>query len=126
VNLRAALLAYNDFTDLDNRGLVGIVWDVCHDLLGMRPKASLECLDRVAEDMTHSDICRGSTRCSTRKAFIHSIVLAGFTQPSFHKWHMLISVVLVVEARARRIGIHNAYLDHGDLPIVTLAGYLRR
>jgi hypothetical protein len=30
---------------------------------------------------------------------------------------MLISVVLVVEASARRIGIHNAYLDHGGLPV---------
>ncbi len=35
---------------------------------------------------------------------------------------MLISVVLVVEARARRIGIHNAYLDHDVLPDLTFAG----
>src|SRR5436190_2227741 len=42
----AGLSAYDDFTDLDHRGLVGIVRDVGHDLLGMRPKTGLERLDR--------------------------------------------------------------------------------
>src|SRR5258706_13254 len=50
--------AYDDFTDLDDRRLIGIVRDVCHDLFGMRPKTSLECVDRVAEEVTHSDIRR--------------------------------------------------------------------
>src|SRR5229473_7798998 len=72
----AASSAYHDFADLDDRGLVGIVWNVCHDLLGMRPKTSLECLDRVAEDVTHSDISCGSSGRSTREAFVYSIVLA--------------------------------------------------
>jgi len=34
-NMRQAASAYDDFTDLDDRGVIGIVWDVCHDLLGM-------------------------------------------------------------------------------------------
>jgi len=116
------LSAYDDFTDLDDRRLIGIVWDVCHDLFGMRPKTSLECVDRVAEDVTHSDIRRRSAGCSTRKALVNSVGLASIPHASFHEWHMLISVVLVVEARARRIGIHNAYLDHGGLPSWTFAG----
>src|ERR1700730_6309861 len=118
----AASSAYYDFTDLDDRGLVGIVWDVSHDLFGMRPKTSLECLDRFAENVAHSDIRRGSSRRSTREATVYSIVLASTIHASFHEWHMLISVVPVVEARARRIGIHNAYLDHGVLPSLTFAG----
>ena len=69
----AVLSAYDDFTDLDDRGLVGIVWDVCHDLLGMRPKTSLECLDGVAEDVTHSDIRRRSAGCSARKSLVNSV-----------------------------------------------------
>ena len=58
--------AYYDFTELNDRGLVGIVWDVSHDLLGMRSKTSLECVDGVTEDVTHSDIRRGSSGRSTR------------------------------------------------------------
>jgi hypothetical protein len=64
----AASSAYYDFTDLDDRGLVGIVWDVSHYLCGMRPKTSMECLDRFAEDVARSDIRRGSSRRSTREA----------------------------------------------------------
>jgi hypothetical protein len=79
------LSAYDDFTDLDDRGLVGIVWDVCHDLFGMRPETSLERLDRVAEDMTHSDICRRSAGCSARKALVHRIELA--------EWAIAVSAV---------------------------------
>src|SRR5229473_5268625 len=79
----AASSAYHDFADLDDRGLVGIVWNVCHDLLGMRPKTSLECLDRVAEDVTHSDIRRRSAGCSTRKALVNSVGLASITHASF-------------------------------------------
>src|SRR5207244_649584 len=48
---RSASSADDDLTDLDDRGLVGIVWDVLHDLLRMRPKSGLECLDRVTEDV---------------------------------------------------------------------------
>jgi hypothetical protein len=39
--------AYYDFTDLNDRGLVGIVWDVRHDFLGVRPKTSLECRKEI-------------------------------------------------------------------------------
>src|SRR5260370_39460943 len=89
----------------------------------MRPKTSLECVDRVAEDVTHSDIRRRSAGCSTRKALVNSVGLASIPHARFHEWHMLISVVLVVEARARRIGIHNAYLDHGAAPVWALPGH---
>jgi hypothetical protein len=34
---------------------------------------------------------------------------------------MLIPVVRVVEARALIIGVHNAYLDHGFLPVPAFA-----
>jgi hypothetical protein len=118
----AASSAYDDFADLDDRGLVGIVCDVCHDLRGMRPETSLERLDRVAEDVTHSDIRRGSAGRSTRKTLVHGIGLARIAHASFHEWHMFISVVLMVEARASRIGIHNTYLDHDVLPDLTFAG----
>ena len=115
------LSANDDFTDLDDRRLIGIVWDVRHNLLGMRPKTGLEGFDRVAEDVAHSDICRGSAGRSTGQTLVNRVGLASITHASFHEWHMLIPVVRVVEACARRIGIHNAYLDHGGLPVPTFA-----
>jgi hypothetical protein len=39
------LFAYDDFADLDDRILVGIVRDVRQDLLRVRSKATLKCLD---------------------------------------------------------------------------------
>ena len=59
IRILTAPSADDDFTDLDHRAQIGIVRNVAHDLLGMRAKPGLEGLDRVAEDVTHSDIGRG-------------------------------------------------------------------
>jgi len=106
------LSADDDFADLDHRGLVGIVRDISHDLLGMRPEAGLEGLDRVTEDVTHSDIGCGSPGCATGHALVDRVGLARIAHAGFHERHMLVAVVIVIEAPAWRIGIHYAYLDH--------------
>src|SRR3954454_10898455 len=106
------LSADDDFADLDDRGLVGIVRDVGHDLLGMRAKAGLEGLDRVAEDVTHSDIGGGCAGYATGHALVDRVGLARITHAGLYERHMLVAIVVVVEASPRCIGIHNAYLDH--------------
>src|SRR5690349_12834687 len=110
--VEATLSAYDDFTDLDDRRLVGVVRDIRHDLLGVRPEAGLEGFDRVAEDMTHSDIGGGCAGCAAGHALVDRVGLAGIAHARFHQRHMLVAVVLMVEACPGRIGIHYAYLDH--------------
>src|SRR5215213_3748442 len=106
------LSADDDFADLDDRGLVGIVGDICHDLGGMRPKAGLEGFDRIAENVTHADIGRGSAGGCTGHALVDRVGLTGITHAGFYERHMLVAVVIVVEACAGCVGIHYAYLDH--------------
>jgi hypothetical protein len=113
--------ADDDFTDLDHRAQIGIVRNVAHDLLGMRAEPGLEGLDRVAEDVTHSDIGRGRAGGSAGKALVHGVGLARVTHAGFQERHVLVPVVRVVEARARRIRIHHTYLDHGLLPHLMFA-----
>src|SRR5882724_5231865 len=83
----------------------------------MRAKARLEGLNRVAEDVTHPDIGRGRARRAPRNALVHGVGLARIAQPRLQQRHVLVAVIFVIEARARRVRIHNAYLDHGGLPV---------
>src|ERR1700712_4435868 len=65
--------ADDDFADLHDRRDVGIVLDVAHDLLGVRPEAGLERLDRVGEDMTHADIGRRRAGGAAAEALVDGV-----------------------------------------------------
>src|SRR5262249_16848799 len=108
-----ALSTDNDFADLDHRAYVGIVCNVGHDLLGVRPEAGLERLNRVTKDVAHSHIGCGSSGCSARKSFVDGVILAGIAHARLHERHVLVAIILVVEACALLVGVHNADLDHG-------------
>src|SRR5260221_19422 len=108
MNRETASSADHDFADLNHRGQVGIVRDISHDLLHVWPKAGLECLGGIAKDVTHCDIGRGSAGSSTGKALVHGVGLASIAETSLHQWHVLVAIILVVEARAWCIRIHDA------------------
>src|SRR5262245_14783716 len=86
------LLAHDDFADLYDRCLVGVVRDVRHNLLCVGSKTSLKRFHRIAEDVAHSNICCRSAGCSTCEALINGIILAASTHPGFHEGHMPISI----------------------------------
>src|SRR3954453_6186065 len=109
--------AHDDFTDLNDRRLVGVLWDICHNLRSVSAKTGLEFLNRLAENVAHPDVRSGSAGRSARKALVHGVVLARFTQSIFHQGHVLVPVIVVVEAGARHICIHNTYLNHDHLLI---------
>src|SRR5438876_11436321 len=71
-----ASFLYNDFADLHDRSNIGIVGDVSHNLLRVRSETFLERFDRVGEDVTHADVCRGSSRRSACKSLVHGVILA--------------------------------------------------
>src|SRR3954468_9237931 len=109
---KIAASAHDDFTDLDDRRLVGVLWDVRHNFRSVSPKTGLEFLNRLAENVAHPHVRSGSAGRSARKALVHGVVLARFTQSIFHEGHVLVPVIVVVEAGARHICIHNTYLNH--------------
>src|SRR3954454_12988475 len=117
---KIAASAHDDFTDLDDRRLVGVLWDVRHNLRSVSPKTGLEFLNRLAENVAHPDVRSGSAGRSARKALVHGVVLARFTQSIFHEG--LVPVIVVVEAGARHICIHNTYLNH-DLLLIGAAQF---
>src|SRR4051812_30413353 len=119
---KMAASAHDDFTDLDDRRLVGVLWDVRHNLRSVSPKTGLEFLNRLAENVAHPHVRSGSAGRSARKALVHGVVLARFTQSIFHEGHVLVPVIVVVEAGARHICIHNTYLNH-DLLLIDAARF---
>src|SRR3954454_7057152 len=119
---KIAASAHDDFTDLNDRRLVGVLWDICHNLRSVSAKTGLEFLNRLAENVAHPDVRSGSAGRSARKALVHGVVLARFTQSIFHEGHVLVPVIVVVEAGARHICIHNTYLNH-DLLLIGAARF---
>ena len=51
--------ADDDFADLDDGSQIGVVRNVCHDLIRMRTESCLEGLDGIAENVAHADVGRG-------------------------------------------------------------------
>src|SRR5882757_1649632 len=110
-----ASFTYNDFADLHDRRDIGVVLNITHDLLRMRPETGLEGFDGVGEDVTHANIGRGSAGCSASKTFVDGVVLASVAHTRFYQRHVLVPVIVVIEARTGVVGIHNTDLDHGFL-----------
>src|SRR4051812_20868304 len=111
------LLLDDDFADLHHRGDVGVVGDVAQDLLGVRSKTLLEGIDRVGEDVAHADIGGGIARRAAGKPLVDRVIFAGIPQAGLHQRHMLVAIVVVVEAGTGLVGIHDAYLDHRFLRV---------
>jgi hypothetical protein len=119
-------LTDNDFTDLNDRGLVGVIYNVSHDLLRVWPEASLKGLNGVAEDVAHAHVRGRCARRSAGKAFVNRVILAAVAHPALHERHMLVAVVLVVESCPRSVGIHHADFDHGLSPSIGVGNLRRR
>src|SRR5262245_3769646 len=119
------LSAHYDFAYLDNRGQVSVVSDVPHDLRRMRSKTGLKRFDRVAEDVAHSNVCRGGVRRSASEALVDRVVLTSIAQSGFDERHVLIPIVFVIEARSRCVGIHDAHLDHRSSPFGDFSDTMR-
>src|SRR5712692_6460108 len=108
--LDSHLLADHHLADLHHRTQVGVVRNVAHDLLGVRAETLLEGFDRVGIDVAHADVGGQRAGCTARQALVDGVELAPIAQPRLDQRHVLVTVVLVIESRARSVGIH-----HDDL-----------
>src|SRR5262249_40037085 len=105
-------LPNDDFADLYHRRDIGVIGYVAQDLVRMRSEASLKTLHRIAENMTHADIRCRAIRCTSRKTAVNRIVSAFVSHAGFHQRHVLVTIILVVEACSWCIRVHHGNFDH--------------
>src|SRR5262249_20787413 len=98
--------------DLKHGTHVGVVRKVASDLLRVGRKALLKRFDRVAEDVTHRHVRRGSSWRPAGQSLVDRVVLAAAAHARLQQRHVLVTVVLVVESGPGRIGVHHAHFDH--------------
>src|SRR5262245_51139626 len=92
---------HHHFAYLKYGGQVGVVRNVGHDLLCVRPEGCLKRLDGITEDVAHANVGRRGTGCAAGKPFVNGVVKTRVTQALLYQRHMLVAVVLVVEAGSR-------------------------
>src|SRR5690606_30925226 len=91
--------------------------------------SSLKGFDRVAEDMTHPDIRRRCAGRAASQSFVDRVVLAVVAHLAFNQRHMLVAIVVVIEAHAVGEWIRHADLYHllsPPCPVCTGASGLGR
>src|SRR4029453_2320418 len=108
---------YHHFAYLNDGGQVGVVRNVGHDLFRVRPEARLKRLDGITEDVAHANVGRRGAGCAAGEPFVDGVVETSVSQALLHQWHMLVTVVLVVETGSRRVRVHHADLDHHRPPV---------
>src|ERR1700736_2548411 len=113
---RRSTSPYDDFAYLNYRSLVGILRNVGHDFLRVRTKARLEGLDGLAEDVAHADVGRRCAWSAARETLVDRVVLAAIAHQALYQRHVFVTVVLMVESRPGRIGVHHADFDHRSSP----------
>src|SRR5450631_1110944 len=108
----------DDFADLDHRRQIGVVLDVGHDLLCIRPEAGLERLDALAVDVAHADIGRRRSGRCTRQTLVDRVGLAVLAHARLHHRHVFVAIVVVIESDPGGVRVHHADFDHGCLRVL--------
>src|SRR5262245_6694580 len=81
----------DDLADLEDRGQVGVVRNVAHNLLRVRPEGRLESLDGRAEDVAHADIGRGCAGCAAGQPLVHGVVQTCRAEALLDQGHVLVA-----------------------------------
>src|SRR5215470_1774633 len=103
---------HHHFAYLNDGSQVGVLRNVGHDLFRVRPEGRLKRLDGIAEDVAHAHVGRRGAGCTAGQPFVDGVVKTCPTHAFLYQWHMLVAVVLMVEAGSRSVRVHHADLDH--------------
>src|SRR4051812_17224421 len=110
-------MADNDLAYLNDRGEIGVVGDVGHDLFCVRAKAGLKAFHRVTEDMAHAHVGSRTAGLATGEAFVDGVIQAGIAHTRLYQRHVLVAIVRVVESCSCSVRVHHADLDHERPPL---------
>src|SRR3954453_6733677 len=104
---RSRRLFDHDLADLNDRCQIGVVGNVPEDLRGVRPETFLEGFRAVTEDVTHADIGWRCSRLSAGHALVDCVVLAIGAHARLQERHVLVTIVVVIEAGTGLVGVHH-------------------